>query len=93
MMPEALLELLEIFSFMFIESAWKTTIPIQSHVFYVYLHLVIELHRAWESQCKKKFIKYSVATKNKILGIPDVSPYEHIRIQSWTTGEERMCYS
>lgn len=46
-----------------------------------------------ESQCNKKFIKYSVATKNTILGIPDVSPYEHIRIQSWTTGEERMCYS
>lgn len=34
--------------------------------------------------------KYSVATKNKILRIPDVSLYGHIQVKSWKAGEERM---
>lgn len=70
----------------------NSAISIQNHVFYAYSALLIDLHHVWELQCKKNFIKYSVATKNKILGIPDVSLYEHIRIKSWTAGEERMCY-
>lgn len=71
----------------------NSAIPIQNHVFYICLHLLIELHHVWELKYKKNFIKYPVATKNKILGIPDVSLYEHIRNKSWTAGEERMCYS
>lgn len=37
---------------------------------------------------QKEFLKYSVATKNKSLGIPDVSLNEHIWAESWKAEKE-----
>lgn len=87
-----LLEVLETSLFMFIKPAWENSvIPIQNHALYVICKwLLIELHYVWELQCKKNFIKYSVATKNKILRMPDVSLYEHIRAKSREARQGRM---
>lgn len=80
---------------MFREPAWKIQPYRYKTMYFMYIckQLLVALYHIWEQQSKKNFIKYSIATKNKILGRADVSLYEHTRVKSWKAEEEKIYYS